>query len=108
MKPAHGICNGAKTGRPYDTAQCRICWLAANDPAYRAWSDPPEPVKWPWIARMIAGMRIPEDKGIGDTVARHLGRFGGDGFKRIYKRLTGSECGCANRQQVLNQLYRYA
>jgi hypothetical protein len=64
--------------------------------------------KWPLIAKIIAKMRSEEDTGIGDAIARHLARFGAEGMKRVYKRLTGSDCGCGNRQAALNQRFPYA
>jgi hypothetical protein len=56
---------------------------------------------------VLAELRAPEDVGLGDTVARHLGRLGGDAFKRLYRKLTGGDCGCADRQAALNRLFHY-
>jgi len=45
----------------------------------------------------------PEDKGAGDIIARVIGPIGGDAFKVWYKKLFGVDCGCGNRQDILNQ-----
>jgi hypothetical protein len=63
--------------------------------------------EWPLLARMVAKLRKPEDAGLGDTVANNLGRFGADAWKVMYKRLTGADCGCAARQQILNGMFPY-
>jgi hypothetical protein len=62
---------------------------------------------WPLFARIISMLRTDEDRGIGDTVARNLSKFGANALKRVFKRLTGRECGCADRQAALNHLYPY-
>lgn len=53
-------------------------------------------------------MAAPEDRGVGDTIARVIGPMGGDAFKRWYKRITGEDCGCGDRQAWLNQRYPYS
>jgi len=64
--------------------------------------------EWPMTARIIAKLRSPEDGGIGDTIHRHLSRFGADAMTRLYTRIVGTACGCSDRQERLNQLFRYA
>jgi hypothetical protein len=49
----------------------------------------------------------PEDAGIGDTLARLAGNVGGEAFKRWYRRITGADCGCGDRQNKLNAMYPY-
>jgi hypothetical protein len=68
---------------------------------------PAAPRPWPLTARTIARLRSPEDKGLGDTVHRHLSRFGADAMKRLFVKLTGKDCGCDARQAKLNALYPY-
>lgn len=62
--------------------------------------------QWPLFARLLAKGRGPGDVGLGDTIARIIGDTG-ERFKRVYKRLTGSDCGCANRQAKLNERFKY-
>lgn len=94
-----------------DAAGCKTCYCRDHEPvAPRIIAVPPpsKPIaEWPLAARLIAGLRTDADVGLGDTIARHLARFGGDAFKRIYKKLTGGECGCADRQAALNGLFLY-
>lgn len=116
-----GGCDHAVIG-PWTPTQCRVCWLRLNGPApsepaavmplaaKRAEAKAIEsaaPGTWPLAVRAVARLRIPQDRGVGDTVARHASRFGGDFVKRLLKRLTGRDCGCANRQAWLNQHYAY-
>ncbi len=108
---------------------CGWCRAYEHDPAFRADWDargaarhaaeiavgpiilsppPPRPVAaWPWLARVLARLRTPEDCGLGDTVARHLDRFGGDAWKRVYEKLMGRRCPCADRQAALNAAFPY-
>lgn len=69
--------------------------------------------EWPLRVRMVARLRKPEDKGVGDTLARlintlpaYKGTGAGDAFKAITTRL-GIDCGCGQRQARANQLYPY-
>lgn len=64
-----------------------------------------EPSKATWI-RFIKLIRKPEDKGVGDTVARIAAKFGGDRFKAFSKRI-GIPCGCTQRQAEWNRLWPY-
>lgn len=69
---------------------------------------PPKPItEWPLSARIIATLRNETDKGLGDTIHRHLERFGADAMKRLYRRFTGRDCGCGDRQKRLNREFRY-
>jgi hypothetical protein len=59
---------------------------------------------WPWPARKLATRREPGEIGVGDIVARIIGP-GGEVFKRVFKKITGHDCGCADRQAALNFKY---
>lgn len=63
---------------------------------------PPEPG---WV-RFIALFKIPEDAGVGDTVARYAAMLGGEKFKAWSKNI-GLPCGCTQRQAEWNRLYPY-
>jgi len=70
--------------------------------------EPPGGVEsWPWAAQLLARQRKPADRGLGDTLAHFLGKFGADAFKRWYRKLTGADCGCADRQAALNARFAY-
>lgn len=62
---------------------------------------------WPVAVKLVGILRNDADTGVGDTIARQLDRFGADALKTMYKKLTGHDCGCANRQQVLNAMFPY-
>lgn len=122
----HPYCSGEHPTRearvgPYDFGQCRLCWLALNEPervaALRenrphaenaaAPVGPVKPARWPWCWRLLALLRTKADRGVGDTVARLLGYVGGERLKRWHRRLTKKDCGCQGRQGRLNRLYPY-
>ncbi|MDA8378927.1 MAG: hypothetical protein M0Z50_18195 [Planctomycetia bacterium] len=63
--------------------------------------------RWPWAARAIGKWRVDAEQGVGDTLTRILGAGGGEVYKRWYKRITGRECGCSDRQARLNQTFPY-
>jgi hypothetical protein len=50
---------------------------------------------------------MPEDRGVGDTVTRTIGRIGGDAFKKWFHALTGHPCGCDTRHERLNARYPF-
>lgn len=113
----------------YTTASCRLCWIYHNEgplgqqyrdlwaqqktrpPASSAGDAHPgqgiDPASWPRLARWLARLRTPEDRGLGDTIARNLNRFGADAWKRLYTRITGADCGCQSRQEMLNSMFPY-
>ena len=62
---------------------------------------------WPIWAKTLALAKLAEDKGIGDTIARTIGPVGGNAFKVWFKKLTGKDCGCSERQELLNSKYAY-
>jgi hypothetical protein len=108
-------CDRFEPGRPYDPARdCRPCWLYGNDPRYRELWDGPAPDSprldrsaWPLPARALARLAAAGERGLGDTAARVLAKFGGEAMKRFYKKLFGRDCGCGSRQAALNRLYPY-
>lgn len=55
----------------------------------------------------MALFRADKDAGVGDTIARNLGRLGADYMKRAYQWAFGADCGCGARQARLNALYPY-
>lgn len=61
---------------------------------------------WPILARTIARLAQPGERGVGDTIAARLGA-GGEWFKSAFVTLTGRDCGCNSRQAHANALYPY-
>lgn len=79
--------------RPCECGRCRLCWLAANDPRYAAlWGLPPPTGTPPAEVR----------RGLGDWVAAVLAFFGVT-KERVAKATGKPACGCAARQQRLNE-----
>ncbi len=77
-------------------------------PVARPTSIFPKPVPskdWPLWAKALAMIAKPEDKGIGDVVARTIGSENSDAFKKWYKATTGKDCGCTGRQRRWNIEY---
>lgn len=63
---------------------------------------------WPAWARLISAKKTPNEAGVGDTVARIIGAFGGDAFKMWFTKKFGElDCGCSERQDRLNAMYPY-
>ncbi len=60
---------------------------------------------WPLWAKGLAMMSKPEDKGIGDVVARTVGAENSEAFKKWFKATTGKDCGCTGRQRRWNMEY---
>jgi hypothetical protein len=113
-------CDHARLGE-WTPDQCRVCWHFLNNPGIfdgtaeviltaAPPATPPEtdPKKWPLLARAVSRLRSDVDRGLGDTIQRHLARFGGEALKRFYTRLTGHDCGCGDRQAALNLLFPYS
>jgi hypothetical protein len=63
--------------------------------------------EWPLWTLPIALMRNERDKGVGDTVARHLAALGADALKRLYTLAFNEDCGCGQRQALLNRRFPY-
>lgn len=64
------------------------------------------PPVWPLLIRGIARQRSEADVGVGDTVHRILSKMGGSQFEWVMKRL-GIDCGCGDRRDWLNAVYKY-
>ncbi len=60
---------------------------------------------WPLWAKALAMIAKPEDKGIGDAVARTVGAENSEAFKKWFKATTGKDCGCTGRHRRLNIEY---
>lgn len=63
--------------------------------------------KWPAWAAAAASHATPEDKGVGDTVARFTAASGLKSLVEGVKKLTGRSCGCTARQERWNARYPY-
>ncbi len=61
--------------------------------------------QWPIWAKALAMIAKPDDKGIGDVVARTIGAENSEAFKKWYKATTGKDCGCTGRQRRWNIEY---
>lgn len=96
---------------PVMAAQYRAKWeveaLGGTIPLMVTTTVPTNQAAWPLLARMVAMAKADGDTGLGDTIARNLGRFGADAMKRLYRRITGADCGCGDRQRTLNIKYPY-
>jgi hypothetical protein len=58
-----------------------------------------------WV-RWIKLLRKPQDRGVGDTVARLIASVGLDRWKAFSKKL-GIPCGCTDRQDAWNKQWPY-
>lgn len=63
--------------------------------------------KWPALAKLIACFRKDGDRGVGDTLARNLAIIGAKSMAAAYTKITGINCGCADRQGKLNARFPY-
>ncbi len=88
--------------------------MKANDPVNRisvsAVRQQPNAVpitkdQWPMWAQALAQLATPEDKGIGDVVARMIGDERSEKFKSWYLVTFGKKCGCNGRQKLWNTKY---
>ena len=61
--------------------------------------------EWPIWAKALRQFAKPEDKGIGDVVARMIGDYNSATFKSWYRATFGKDCGCAGRQAKWNRQY---
>ena len=61
--------------------------------------------RWPMWATLLRQLSKPEDKGIGDVVARLIGDENSEKFKSGYKSTFNKDCGCKGRQARWNRLY---
>jgi hypothetical protein len=59
------------------------------------------------LIALLKWRRKPADKGLGDTVARLAGGKSGKRFAQWAAAHIGRQCGCADAQNWLNQLFPY-
>lgn len=85
------------------------CTIKPKQWAEAAALHPLKPREWSMLVRLLvsayAKTRQPEDRGVGDTLARQLGA-GGEAFKAALKAM-GIDCGCAARQEWANTMLPY-
>lgn len=63
---------------------------------------------WPiWIRVFKLTLGKPEDRGVGDTVARIIGDDTSEAFKAWFREKFNVECGCQGRKDRLNANYPY-
>lgn len=62
--------------------------------------------QWPAWGKKAYELRTPEDRGVGDVVARMI-PFG-DQFKATFKKVFGVDCGCDACQESLNVRYPFS
>ena len=72
---------------------------------YRPAVKPVPYPQWPIWAKAIKQFSKPEDKGIGDVVARMIGDENSAAFKAFYLKVTGKTCGCAGRRSQWNKQF---
>ncbi|MDE2098242.1 MAG: hypothetical protein KGL39_13385 [Patescibacteria group bacterium] len=81
-------------------------WKAA--PVKRQPAAPTKPLpreSWPLWVKALALVAKPEDKGIGDVLARIISLVGGKAYNAFYLKTFGQPCGCIKRQNALNGQY---
>ncbi len=61
--------------------------------------------QWPIWAKALKHLATPNDKGIGDVIARTIGAENSEAFKKWFKATTGKDCGCTGRQRRWNIEY---
>ena len=71
--------------------------IAVSDPAVEKRS---RLIKW------ISRFRVPEDRGLGDTLERMLSKVGGRKFKHLMQ-LMHMPCGCEDRRKWLNERFPF-
>ncbi len=64
-----------------------------------------KPSEWPLWAKAFKAIAKPEDKGIGDVVARLIGDETSSAFKAWHLATFGKPCNCNGRQTRWNRLY---
>lgn len=60
---------------------------------------------WPIWAKALALKAKPQDKGIGDVVARTIGKENSARFEKWHRKIFGKECKCTGRRSLWNALY---
>ncbi len=61
--------------------------------------------EWPVWAKALKQFSTPDDKGIGDVVARMIGDENSMKFKAWHLATFGRPCNCAGRRERWNKLY---
>ena len=61
--------------------------------------------QWPLWAKALRQFSTPEDKGIGDVVARIIGNENSIAFKAWFESTFKRKCGCTGRQAQWNLRY---
>lgn len=61
--------------------------------------------EWPIWAKALKQFATPEDKGIGDVVARMIGDENSATFKAWHLATFGRPCGCPERRELWNRQY---
>ncbi len=83
--------------------EARECWMERgklDSPLF------PVPQKdWPIWAKALKATANPEDKGIGDVVARKIGDEKSEAFKAWHLATFGKPCNCTARRERWNRLY---
>lgn len=63
--------------------------------------------EWPTWAKGIAMLGNKTDKGVGSTIERIIGPFGGDAFKAWHQKIFNRECHCTQRREQWDFMYAY-
>ncbi len=64
-----------------------------------------ESPEWPMWAKALAQLATPDDKGIGDVVARIIGDENSAKFSAWHLTTFGRQCGCKGRRHLWNIKY---
>jgi hypothetical protein len=107
MSESKSYANGALVEHLIDGLPQPIIGTPAQQPAHPARhpSQARFKPKWPKWAKALKHLAQPEDKGIGDVVARMIGAGNSAAFKAWYKLTFGKDCGCTDRQADWNRKY---
>jgi hypothetical protein len=87
----------------FDELRRRVDKRIAARSTNAAGSTPPD--LWPVWARALKQFSTPDDKGIGDVVARMIGDENSMKFKAWHLATFGRPCGCVGRQERWNKQY---
>lgn len=52
-----------------------------------------------------SGLQAGVQSGLGDRLAEYFHNIGMDSYAQQYSEITGKDCGCEKRQQILNKLF---
>lgn len=79
-------------------------WCSDNNPNRTAEMEFKD---WPLWAKTISLAKNDQDAGVGSTVERVIGPFGGTAFKTFYEATFSRPCGCSERAAAWDALYPY-